>query len=582
MKTIDALVRGYKYRKNRLPNVMYVLKNILTQNNINLINYVDDGRVNSSFHEKKIIDLIKQNFDEKRIKIPKQRAWYDILIYDYRKKWIPVNIKSSTCKNNDNVGNMALCLYAYTNIEMDFDKNYQNSFCLKHLTDSKNTTGRDYYFLVLNKLDQSVIINSLLGLTTISKNKCNLPFQIKWSRNNEYKYNTPSYHFKQFKSFYPTLFKATHAQYFTTDSNLKNQIFQMILNRPENILEPSVGRGDLVKFIKRQNEHLSFDTFEIDKTIETVIDMPNTVFCDFLNQDFGDKTWTTIIGNPPYSKQQKHNKNLYIQFIEKCFHLLDDNGELVFIIPSDFFKQTSASELIKEMMSMGTFTHIYHPNDENLFANASIDVLVFRYCKNKLLDNNVYFNGKQLFLNHFNGMIKFQTCKSKGTRISSLFSIHVGIVSGLDKVFKQDFGNIEILYDDNIYKRFICINIFPHTDDKINEFLLENKKQLLERRIMKMTEKNWFKWGALRNCKIINENKNRDCIYIKTLTRNEKVAFIGKVGYFGGNLLLMLPRSTDINLQQIVDKLNNSEFKNDFLYTKRFKIGHKQLSDSFI
>ena len=33
------------------------------------------------------------------------------------------------------------------------------------------------------------------------------------------------------------------------------------------------------------------------------------------------------------------------------------------------------------MMENGTFTHIIHPNKENLFDNASIDIIVFRYCK---------------------------------------------------------------------------------------------------------------------------------------------------------------------------------------------------------
>ena len=40
------------------------------------------------------------------------------------------------------------------------------------------------------------------------------------------------------------------AQYFTTNNILKEKIYEFILNNPSNILEPCVGRGDLVMFIK--------------------------------------------------------------------------------------------------------------------------------------------------------------------------------------------------------------------------------------------------------------------------------------------------------------------------------------------
>ena len=38
------------------------------------------------------------------------------------------------------------------------------------------------------------------------------------------------------------------------------------------------------------------------------------------------------------------------------------------------------------MMTNGTFTHIFHPHNEKMFDNASIDVIVFRYCKNSLIE----------------------------------------------------------------------------------------------------------------------------------------------------------------------------------------------------
>ena len=117
------------------------------------------------------------------------------------------------------------------------------------------------------------------------------------------------------------------------------------------------------------------------------------------------KTYKTIVGNPPYIRTKKGN--LYIDFAEKCYNLLDDNGELIFIVPSDFFKLTSASKLLNVMMKNGTFTHIFHNHNEKMFENASIDVIVFRYCKNNLIDKKVLYNDKLLYAINSNGLITF-------------------------------------------------------------------------------------------------------------------------------------------------------------------------------
>ena len=81
--------------------------------------------------------------------------------------------------------------------------------------------------------------------------------------------------------------------------------------------------------------------YEIDSEIKLLnkIEKNKVMYCDFMKQTI-TKTYKTIIGNPPYVKTKKGN--LYIDFIEKCYNLLDNNGELIFIVPSDFLKLTSA------------------------------------------------------------------------------------------------------------------------------------------------------------------------------------------------------------------------------------------------
>jgi hypothetical protein len=59
------------------------------------------------------------------------------------------------------------------------------------------------------------------------------------------------------------------------------------------------------------------------------------------------------------------------------------------------------------MMTNGTFTHIFHPNNEKMFENASIDIIVFRYYKNNLIDKKVLYNDKLLYITNSNGLITF-------------------------------------------------------------------------------------------------------------------------------------------------------------------------------
>jgi len=192
-------------------------------------------------------------------------------------------------------------------------------------------------------------------------------------------------------------------QYFTTHNELKEKVFEFILNSPSNILEPSMGRGDLITFITDKIPSITFDMYEIDTKIKLLdkIQKDKVVYGDFMKQTI-TKTYITIVGNPPYVRTKKGN--LYIDFTEKCYNLLDDNGELIFIVPSDFLKLTSASKLLNIMMTNGTFTHIFHPHNEKMFDNASIDVIVFRYCKNNLIDKKVLYNDKLLYITNSNGL----------------------------------------------------------------------------------------------------------------------------------------------------------------------------------
>jgi len=74
-------------------------------------------------------------------------------------------------------------------------------------------------------------------------------------------------------------------------------------------------------------------------------------------------------------------------------------------------------------------------------------------------------------------------------------------------------------------------------------------------------------------------NEPTVCVY--NLTRKSNVSFVGKVNYFGGSLIMLKPKK-QCNLNNIVTYLNGDIFKDNFMFSGRFKIGHRQICNSYI
>jgi hypothetical protein len=203
---IQKIFRGYIYRVKHLPIILYVIQNYLKKNINILSNISKDGRINSVLDEDKIINLIEKKY-KNNIRIPKERNWFDIVIKDYYYGWIPVNIKTSKCSTSDNTGNLAMCVYLYTNenLELNLDKTYNNGEMSKILISKlekkeyNKINKKDYYFIVVNKTNTSeIIINSVKGLKSLTPNINNLPFQVRWDKNKNFEYKKISKCIKQF------------------------------------------------------------------------------------------------------------------------------------------------------------------------------------------------------------------------------------------------------------------------------------------------------------------------------------------------------------------------------------------------
>jgi hypothetical protein len=193
---IQKWFRGSILRLKQLPLVMYKIKKYLKSQDFQFSKQNEDGRINSCIDENEVIKLLIEKFGEK-IKKPKSRMWYDILAFDYIYGWLPINIKTTSTITSDNTGNLAMCVYAYTNevLNLHNNKSYENGkmsdILFNKLKNKQYNTNnkKDYYFIVLNKTDASdIIVNSVKGLTILTPNINNLPFQVCWNKNRIFKY----------------------------------------------------------------------------------------------------------------------------------------------------------------------------------------------------------------------------------------------------------------------------------------------------------------------------------------------------------------------------------------------------------
>ena len=250
--------------------------------------------------------------------------------------------------------------------------------------------------------------------------------------------------------------------------------------------------------------------------------------------------------------------------MSRCIDLLQDNGELIFITPRDFIKQTSAKKMNDFMFQTGSFTHFEDLGDSNLFGKYSPNCAIWRWVKGLYSDKLADGTDIQCV----NGQVIFS--KNTAAVLSDIFDVKVGAVSGADDVFEHNTP---------VSLEFVCSKTATTGQTKKMIYNKKHKKlelhktRLLNRKIRKFTEDNWWQWGRSYH------QREGQRIYVNCKTRNKKPFFISDIPAYDGSVLALFSKSK-VNLQSFCDRLNDMDWKSlGFMCGGRHIFSQRSLSN---
>jgi adenine-specific DNA-methyltransferase len=333
-------------------------------------------------------------------------------------------------------------------------------------------------------------------------------------------------------------------QVFTPDAVVERML--ALRQRRGRSLDPSAGDG---AFSRRVT---GCEAIEIDATVAP----PGARVMDFFALPLTEK-FDTIIGNPPYVRQQDipletlarldstlfdGRSNLYLYFIEKAVRHLRHGGELVFIVPREFTKLTAARKLNAFLHAEGDITDFIETGDARIFGTHNPNCAIFRFERGRhtrRLNDGRHFSlvdGQLMFLRgHYR------------LPFSELFEVRVGAVSGADEIFEHPEGNAEFVcsrtVDDGVTRRMIFGPPHPH--------LAAHKERLLARRVRNFDESNWWHWGRLHHVSTAPR------IYVNAKTRRPRPFFLHDCPNYDGSVLALFPRVPGMDLAFAADLLND-------------------------
>jgi adenine-specific DNA-methyltransferase len=350
-----------------------------------------------------------------------------------------------------------------------------------------------------------------------------------------------------------------------------------------------------------------------------------------------------IIGNPPYAHFNQLSTevaervrkilgtsegDIYYAFIIKSISLLQEGGELVYIVPYHFFYNTYAKVVRNHTLQNGKLEIIVDLDEARLFSKASPETIIFKFRKGSFnLDNekikvirlrnrnlvpyDIMVSGIKALMDkksdkvwdykeikHFTtseswstywSRVSIQIIQVHSIELGRIAKVGVGPVSGLDEAFRISEYELEKMPDNEkaLVRKFIkaqnCMryvvqgyHYYILIDDEINENELRDKFPNIYHKLLRYKDnllnrylpngKSWFHWQGLRNYNFLLENLHKKRIYVPALDRRPYNRFsLGEEYTLPASDVIFIQPYNDDDTLFLLGYLNSNFFRDYYL-----------------
>ena len=333
------------------------------------------------------------------------------------------------------------------------------------------------------------------------------------------------------------LLKFTKSDIFTEDK--QSELMASFLHKGGNILEPSVGTGNLLKYISVEN-YDSIDVFEVKQEF---LDQIKGKKIKKFNKDFLKTNITTkynnIILNPPYIRTQDLSESyrkfiktefsilknglvdIYYAFLIKCLDLLEINGIMVSITPNTFLYNKSAVLIRKYLIENRYIQKIIDYGSEKVFPNVSVYCCITVFTKQPN-DFFLYNNTKREYVDIDDTTFNLFALNVGDNTLKNICKITNGVATLRDNVYIMEsdkFGepcivsittgkeDSYIIYPYNEYGKIIDEEEFKKENPKTYNYLITYKSELSKRDKGNKKYASWYAYGRSQSL-IVSKKKN--------------------------------------------------------------------------
>ncbi|MFW9852406.1 MAG: Eco57I restriction-modification methylase domain-containing protein, partial [Candidatus Thorarchaeota archaeon] len=410
--------------------------------------------------------------------------------------------------------------------------------------------------------------------------------------------------------------------------------------RDINILDSGCGRGIFLNKLQKEN-FSNVEGLELNKELYQICkkEFPNLKIYNnnYLTWDT-KKRYDVIIGNPPYAHYnslpleiqeqvyeivKNKESDIYYAFILKSIDLLEDGGELIYIVPYSFFYNTFAKIVREKIISNGYLELVIDLDEIRLFKGENPETIIFKFKKrkseneektvflriknkniatktilndaiesiNKEESNNTFqYHRKTVFSSSDDIWTTYPLIEIPSyTRLKDIAWIGVGLVTGYEKAFilseeeikklnleeknkiiklikarhckgfSIEGGTYYFLIEDSFLDEEEIKKLFPNLYEKI----LPYKQEMTERYLP--NNKKWFHWQALRNYKKHKNYYSSPKIYVPNLDRSKvnRFSLSKETNFPSGDVLTIVPLKVDP--YYLLGYLNSNFFREYYL-----------------